>query len=476
MKILFVGSEVMPFAATGGLGDVLGSLPAALSECGGGMHVAVVMPLHKAVGSDWRDMMKIEAAFKVETGNSGEICTVNSLTRGRVRYYFIENEKYFGRESIYGFPDDGERYAFFSAAVCEMLPKVGFIPDILHANDWHSALCAVYLKTIFENKTEYEKIKCIYTIHNLEYQGEFPPAALSGFIPSVTGGLLYNGTVNLMKAGIEYSDWVTTVSPSYAGEIQTTLFGHGLEDVLENNSHRLSGILNGIDYEYYNPETDPALAATFSPQSLEGKYACRAAAQREIGLMVRGDVPLLMVISRLAHHKGIDLIQEAIPRMLAKHDIQFAVLGLGEKVYEEFFFELERAYPGRVRALIEYDRELARRLYAAADIFIMPSRSEPCGLSQMIASRYGAIPVVREVGGLRDSIKNYDGKSGNGFTFAEYSARALERSIEDALALWSKRDLRLRFIRKIMETDFSWRTSAEKYRALYRGLLEKEED
>lgn len=516
MKILYVGSEVMPYAATGGLGDVLGSLPAALASRGKD-EVGVVMPLHPAVGEEWRKLFRREASFVPDLGDGGQECAVYSFDRGEVRYYFIENEKYFTRDGIYGAPDDGARYAFFCAAVIGMLGRVGFIPDILHANDWHSALCLLYLKTEYREREEYQKIKSVYTIHNLEYQGEFAPADLAPFIPPGIDAPIAGDKLNLMKAGIERADRITTVSPSYAVEIQTPGLGHGLEELLIRNSHKLSGILNGIDYDYYNPVTDPELAANYSSGSLEGKFRCRAALQRELGLPVRGDIPLIAIISRLAPHKGIDLIREALPPMLAGGEMQLVVLGRGEKEYEDFFRGLEREMPDRARALIEYDRALARRIYAGADIFLMPSRREPCGLSQMIASRYGAIPVVREVGGLRDSIKNYRGPAGserlgepgrggekksrrtppsglaallirrsasskseempgNGFTFADYTPASLAASINEALSLFSRREERMRFIGKIMEIDFSWRSSAEKYRELYCDLLQNKED
>lgn len=474
MKILFVGAEVMPFAATGGLGDVLGSLPAALARDGEN-DVRVVMPLYSAIGAKWRGQMKTEAVFEVRLSWRRKYCGVLSLVRDGVTYYFIDNEYYFCRESLYGSFDDAERFAFFCMAVPELMSKVGFYPDIVHANDWQSALAVVYLKSLYSWRAEYKNIKTVFTIHNIEYQGQYDFSILGdvfGLSEQLRETLEWNGCINLMKAAIVAADKVTTVSPRYANEILTD--GHGLEPVLRDQSYKLCGILNGIDYDYYNPATDPALIMNYSAGDLSGKLSDKLALCEDISLGGMEERPLLAIISRLASHKGLDLMCEIAYRVIDELDCGLVVLGKGEERYEQFFRHLEAERPDSVRALIQYDRELSRKIYAAADVFIMPSRREPCGLSQMIASRYGAIPVVRETGGLYDSIKGYweqDGvMHGNGFTFANYSSAELFDRIRAALELWRDTDRRERFVRKIMETDFSWGASATQYQQLYREI------
>ncbi len=475
-KVLFVGSEVMPYAATGGLGDVLGSLPTALAGLDDTNDIRVVMPLYSAVGSEWRRLMRDEAVFEVPLAWRRQYCGIKSFRRGGVVYYFVDNEYYFKRSTIYGHFDDAERYAFFSMAVLEMMNQLEFYPDVLHAHDWQGALSIVYLNLKYRGTSGYENIKTVYTIHNIEYQGQFD----NGILGDVLGLdeehrplLDYDGRLNLMKAGIDSADIVTTVSPRYSEEIKTREYGRGLEHILNRDAVKLTGILNGIDYSYYNPETDKALVKNYSWQSVEDKYPNKTALQKKLGLP-RNDVPLLAVVSRLASHKGLDLITAIADGLVAGEDIQLVLLGQGEERYETYFRDLEKKYPDKVRTLIDYNRELSRRIYAAADIFLMPSLTEPCGLSQMIASRYGAIPLVRETGGLYDSIKGFwekDGEFiGNGFTFANYSPAELHERIGAALALWHDRKKRLAFIRKIMKTDFSWSASAEKYMEIYNRI------
>ena len=475
-KILFVGAEAMPFAATGGLGDVMGSLPAALAATGEA-EVSVVLPLYGAVNEAWRAEMKEEAVFTVALSWRQQYCGVYSLTKDGVKYYFIDNEYYFKRPSLYGFFDDGERYAYFCMAVMEMLAKLGYYPDILHAHDWQAALSVVYLNRLYRQKEEYGNIKTVFTIHNIEYQGKYDFSILGDVfaLGEEDHSLMESDCcINLMKAAIECADAVSTVSPRYAEEIKTAEYAHGLQYCLSDNAHKLRGILNGIDYTYYDPENDPVLLAGFTPTRMAGKAKDKIAMQKEVGLPERKDVPLLAIISRLASHKGLDIVTECIWSIVKNNDVQLIVLGKGEEKYEQVFLTLQAAYPEKVRALITYDRDLSKRIYAATDIFLMPSKSEPCGLSQMIASRYGAIPVVRETGGLYDSIKPFwiDGNKlkGNGFTFANYSAAELKERTEAAIALWNDAPLRKKFVRKIMETDFSWNTSAEKYLEMYREI------
>ena len=475
-KILFVGAEAMPFAATGGLGDVMGSLPAALAAAGDN-DVRVIMPLYGQVKPEWRAQMKTEAAFTVHLAWRKLYCGVKSLQKDGVTYYFIDNEYYFKRGALYGEYDDGERFAFFCMAAMESLGQLDFYPDVLHAHDWQAALCPVYLDCIYRHRPGYENIKTVFTIHNIEYQGKYSFAIL-GDVFSLGEGerqrMDFGGCINLMKGAIVTSHMVSTVSPRYAEEICTPEYAHGLDGILRENSHKLCGILNGIDYVYYNPAKDTGLAVNYSWRTRVKKVGNKTALQKEIGLPIRDDVPVLSVISRLVAHKGLDIITGMIERLLGEQEVQLVILGCGDDRFERFFADLEKQYPEKVRTLLKYDRDLAKRIYAATDIFLMPSKSEPCGLSQMIASRYGAIPVVRETGGLFDSIKPYweQGKRlrGNGFTFANYSAdELLERTVA-AVTVWNDPDRRDRLISKIMRTDFSWKKSAKNYLQMYENL------
>ena len=475
-KILFVGAEVMPFAATGGLGDVLGSLPTALKkEYPDDIDVRVVMPLYDAIKSEWRDQMKLEAVFNLQLSWRNLYCGILSLVKDGVTYYFVDNEYYFKRGALYGFDDEAERYAFFCKAAVEMLSVLGYYPDVLHAHDWQAALSIAYLNFQYRWRREYQNIKTVFTIHNIEYQGQFPDSIL-GYVLGLdySDYLEYGGCVNFMKGAIEMANVVTTVSPRYSEEIRSEEYAHGLAPILNKNAHKLTGILNGIDYKYYNPAADKEIFCNFESGELDKKVKNKTELQRSLGLPVREDVPLVAIISRLASHKGLDLIREVAYGLVDNNDMQLVVLGKGEAQYENFFTELERNRNDKVRALIMYDRDLSKRIYAAADIFLMPSKSEPCGLSQMIASRYGAIPVVRETGGLYDSIKGYwllNGTIlGNGFTFANYYAGELYERTCAALELYHNKELYPQFAKKIMDTDFSWGISARKYYMLYERM------
>lgn len=478
-KILFVGAEVMPFAATGGLGDVLGSLPKALAK-NADLDIRVVMPLYGSISDEWRKQMKEEYITTVQLAWRQQYCGYYSLQKDNVTYYFVDNEYYFRRPSLYGFYDDGERYAFFCKAVMEMMNRLNYYPDILHAHDWQSALTVVYLNCLYRTRPWYGTMRTVFTIHNIEYQGQYDFAILGDIfdLPEDVHYLMeYNGCINLMKGAIECADKVTTVSPRYAEEICTSSYAHGLECELGRNAYKLSGILNGIDYDYYNPETDGSIAENYSVADLSGKVEDKKALQKELGLPVREDVPMLAVISRLAAHKGLDLIAGCADTLVASNDLQLVILGKGEERFENFFRNLESRFPDRVRAVITYDRDLSKRIYSACDIFLMPSRSEPCGLSQMIASRYGAIPVVRETGGLYDSIKPYwieNGElHGNGFTFANYSFGELNERTQVAIAVWQDKNARRQLLERIMTTDFSWNASAIKYLDLYKSVFER---
>ncbi len=479
-KILFVGAEVMPFAATGGLGDVMGSLPAAIKAKYPDDDVRVICPLYDKVPDDVVDSMNTDAVFNVHLAWRVQYCGIRSYVKDNVTFYFVDNEYYFKRGALYGHFDDGERYAYFCRAVLEMMEKTGYYPDVLHANDWQAALSVVYLKTDYQYRNEdYKKIKTVFTIHNIEYQGQYDFSILGDVFAMGSEHytlMSYDGCINLVKAAIECADRVTTVSPTYAQEIMTPAYSHRLHFILARHGGKVSGILNGIDTAYYNPEKDPDIPVCFSAENPAPKGEAKLAFQREYGLPEDMEAPIMSVISRLAAHKGIDIIAGVLRHVLDVHPrAQFVVLGTGEGQYENFFRQLEQDYPNRVRSFITYNRALSKKIYAATDIFLMPSRSEPCGLSQMIACRYGAIPVVRETGGLYDSIKPYyvdeNGAHGNGFTFANYEASELEERTDAALSLYEKYPVEFTALRdRALASDFSWDTSAEKYMEMYDSM------
>lgn len=478
MKILMVGSEAMPFAATGGLGDVLGSLPAACkAQMGDDADVRMVMPLYSAIKQEYRDKMEFITDIIVPLAWRQLYCGIFKLEKDGVTYYFLDNEYYFKRQEIYGSYDDGERYAFFCSAVMHIMPAIDFFPDILHAHDWQSALTIIYLKTIFRDSPRYSSMRGVFTIHNIGYQGKYDMAILGdifGLDVKYASILAYDSCINLMKGAIVCADRVTTVSPTYAKEIKYPAHSEGLHFILRENNYKLSGILNGIDYTYYNSAKDEAIFQTYTSSTLAKKSVNKTQLQKQLGLPERADVPVLAIISRLADHKGLDLVSKIMEQVICENDIQLIVLGKGEAKYEQYFTYLQNTYPEKAAALMVYDRDLSKKIYAAADIFIMPSLSEPCGLAQMIASRYGAVPVTRETGGLYDSIKGYyeeDGKIyGNGFTFANYSEWELKDRIGAALYLYKDAKKWAKLVKQIMEIDFSWNISAKKYIELYQNL------
>ncbi len=478
MKILFVGSEAMPFAATGGLGDVLGSLPAAIKTTDKDSDIRLVMPLYSSIAREYRDQMKFIKSFDVALSWRNQYCGVFELEKDGVIYYFLDNEYYFKRDAIYGNFDDGERYAFFCAAVMRMMYVVDFYPDILHAHDWQSALAVIYLNLKYKQIREYSGIKTVFTIHNIGYQGKYDFAIL-GDVFDISNEdrhhVEYDGCINLMKGAISLCDKVTTVSPTYANEIKTAEYAHGLESILRDNEYKLTGILNGIDYVYYNSKDDPDIPVNFTSRSISKKVKNKLALQKECSLPEREDVPMYAIITRLAGHKGLDLVKNIMEQFVGENDIQLVVLGKGEYDYECYFTYLAQKYPDKVSALIVYDRALSKRIYAAADMFIMPSKSEPCGLAQMIASRYGTVPITRETGGLYDSIKGYylDAKGkvcGNGFTFANYNAHELLGRMESALELYQDSDAWSKLVKKVMSVDFSWEKSAFAYIDMYNSI------
>lgn len=477
-KILIAASEAMPFAATGGLGDVMGSLPAALVAADPDCDVRVVLPYYDAVGEEYRAQMRLEAEFEVPLAWRRQYCGVWSLKKDGVTYYFLDNAYYFRRGALYGAYDDGERFAYFCRAGMELMAQLDFFPDILHANDWQSALMVLYCKCKFAHDPRYAAIRTVFTIHNVEYQGQYDFAIYGDVfdLEDVDRSIVdLDGAVNLMKGAICVCDVVSTVSPRYAQELCDAAVSRRLCPILQENSHKLCGILNGIDYVYYDPAKDTALPQNYTWRSASRKQKNKTALQAELGLDVDESVPMLAIISRLASHKGLDLIQRQAYHLLWEKKLQIVVLGCGEPQYEAFFRKLQEDFPSRVAACICYDRELSRKIYAACDLFLMPSKSEPCGLSQMIASRYGAIPIVRETGGLADSIAPYyeqDGAlMGNGFTFFEYNSGVMYERVCAAIDLWNDAEKRAAYVKKIMRTDFSWQASAKKYLQMYAALL-----
>lgn len=475
IKVLYVASECQPFCATGGLGDVAGSLPKAISKLGD-VDIRVIMPLYGKIKYEYADKLEYIGNFTVHLSWRQEYCGLFKYTLDGVTYYFIDNERYFKRNAQYGFYDDGERFAYFCKAIVESLPMLNFFPDIIHCNDWQSALVSTYIKTGNWSDFRYYKIKNLYTIHNVEYQGVYGMENLKdlfGIDNRFKNDMEYNGDINLTKAAIQYSDKFTTVSESYCDNLKQPYCSKGLHHIIIRNAYKLSGIINGIDYDFYNPKTDSVIYKNYDVDTIEDKVYNKKIWQDELGLPVDAKTPMLAIVSRLVSHKGIDLLSKVLEDVLTK-DVQLVVVGTGDQRFIDYFKYLEGKYPTKVRALVDkYSLENARKAYASSDIFLMPSKVEPCGISQMIASRYGSVPVVREVGGLKDTIKDFGCEGGgNGYTFANYNPNDLKNQIMRAIndyhdeAEWKKK------MKKIMTIDFSWSKSAQKYVDLYRSLID----
>ena len=476
MKILFTTSEAAPFAKTGGLADVAGSLPVVLAKAG--HDVRVVMPLYDSIGADWRAKMKFELCDGVQLAWRRPYIGIFSLEHEGVTFYFIDNEYYFKRAEIYGHFDDGERFAYFSRAVIELPRLLDFAPDILHANDWQTALVPIYLLEEKYRISQLAKTKSVFTIHNIEYQGRYGKELmidLFGLSMSYCNEdmMAFYDDVNLLKGAINAADFVTTVSPTYAQELKYPFYGKGLDGVIRSNDHKLKGILNGIDVGLYNPGKDAGIAKTYTAGRPAGKKACKAALQEMLGLRVNPDVPMIAIVSRLVKHKGIDLVAAGLHRMMDM-DIQMVVLGTGDWNYEEMFRQAASQYPGRFSAQLMYSANLSAAIYAGADMFLMPSTSEPCGLSQMIAMRYGTVPVVRETGGLRDSVAAFDAETGEGtgFTFADINLEDMMWVLGQATNLYHEdRKTWNKLVKNAMQADFSWDKSAAEYVDVYEQLL-----
>ena len=464
MKILYCTSEALPFMATGGLADVAGSLPQALRQRLIGCRV--VMPLYEDISEEMRQQMTFLTSLSVPVAWRRQYCGVFEAKVGGVIYYFIDNQYYFKRGGIYGHYDDAERFSYFSRAIIEMLPYIDFQPDILHCNDWQTALVPLYFRLFYANNDFYRNMKTLFTIHNIQYQGKYGLELINDVlgIPAAEVSLLeYDKCVNLLKGAIECANWVSTVSPTYAQEILDPWFSHGLDSILYQRSWKLSGILNGIDVKNYDPATDPNIYEHFTADDLSGKAVNKQKLQERLGLAQDAKVPLIGMVTRLVAHKGLDLVKEVLDQLMWESNAQFVILGSGDWEYEAFFRDMQNKYPGRLVACHGFVPELSRKIYAGADIFLMPSKSEPCGLSQMIALRYGTIPVVRETGGLKDSITDSGNGEGNGFTFQSYHGGDMLYAIHRALEGYAQSEGWEILTKRAMKCDNSWGHSAKQY-------------
>ena len=472
MKILYVTSEANPFAASGGLGDVMGALPVAVHE--EGVETSVIMPLYDTMKAEHKAKLEkvIDISFNLSWRQTGT--SIYKIDHQGVTYYFVENFRYFSRGRLYGEYDDAERFAFFSKAVVEFMIQGNYVPDILHANDWQTALTVIYLKTEFSNHPMLTSIKTVYTIHNIEYQGQYGFDVLGnvfGISGNYMGVLEYDGCINLMKGAIVASDYVTTVSPNYANELEYDFFSFGLSPIVKAAKYKISGVINGIDYGYFSPEKGGDIVKKFTTRTVKsGKAVNKKALQEELGLEVRPDVPLLVMITRLTAGKGIDLVLHILEEVL-REDVQVVILGTGDKEYESRISEMSKHHSNLV-ALIKFDRVISKKMYASADIFVMPSKSEPCGLAQMIACSYGTVPIVRSVGGLYDSIKPWGTEGGNGFRFDNYNAHELLYSIKNALSLYRDKKEWAKLVHAAKTSDFTWKISAAKYIKIYNKLTQ----
>lgn len=475
MQIVFASAECAPFVKTGGLGDVAGSLPAALVRAGA--EVIVMVPKYATIKDDYKAQMEHFSDFYVSLGWRNEYCGLEKLEHDGVTYMFIDNERYFARDYPYGFFDDGERFAFFSKAITESLQHLpaGFECDILHCNDWQTALAPVFLREFYQGLPLYDRVKTVFSIHNVAFQGQFSDTVMEDIlgvahIPAAASQLRCDAcSINYMLGALRYADAITTVSPTYANEIQTPEFGEGLDGVLRERSYALQGILNGIDVAGFDPATDKRIAANYTVEDRSGKAVCKAKLQEELGLEVRDDRPLMVMVTRLTRQKGLDLVMYALDRILAG-GVQVAVLGTGDRDYEDGLRYFQDKYPGTMAARIEFDPALSQRMYAAADMFLMPSKFEPCGLSQIIAMRYGTLPIVRETGGLKDTVIPYNEYTGEGtgFSFCNFNGDEMGDAVFRAARLfWDNRDAWNQLVTQAMSQDFSWTRSADKYLDLY---------
>ena len=477
MKVLFAASEAHPFIKTGGLGDVMGALPKSLVKLG--VDVRVVIPKYKGIKEELKQKLQFIKWFTVSVGWRNQYCGVFQYQYKGVIYYFIDNEYYFNRDGLYGYFDDGERFAFFNRAVLEFIKEVDWQPDLINCNDWQTGMVPVLLNLEYKGDEFYSKIKTVFSIHNLLFKGSFSPKVLPelfgyDYMPLVNGSVELDGAVSFLKGGLNYCDQITTVSNTYAEEIKTPQYGEGLDGFLRSKSYYLMGIVNGIDYEEFNPQDDKLIFKNFNINSIDNKVQNKLSLQRELGLPQKKDTPMIGLISRLTHQKGCDLIVNMIDRLLQR-DIQLVILGTGDYWYEETFKNLQYRYPDKVSANIKFDNTLAHKIYAATDMFLMPSLFEPCGLGQLIALRYGSIPIVRETGGLKDTISPYNQYNGvgNGFGFKNFNSNELMQIIEYALTIYNDKNAWNNIIRQAMNSDNSWEKSAMQYKWLYEGVVNR---
>lgn len=472
-----IGAEAVPFAKSGGLGDVLGSLPKALRRQG--INAAVMIPKYQSIPAVYQERMAFVKSFTVPVSWRQQYCGLFHMEYEGVPVYFLDNEYYFKRPYMYGFYDEAERYSFFCRAVLEALPFLGAIPDILHCHDWHAGMVSVLLDAYYRQEPAYRQLRTVFTIHNLKYQGVFPKQVVDdvlglGWEYFTFNRIEFYDQVNFMKGGLVFSDHLTTVSPSYAEEIQMDYYGEKLNELLSQRKNELSGIVNGIDYELYNPATDPALEHPYSSQE-PLKQQNKLSLQKKLGLKLNPDSPVIGLVSRLVSQKGLDLIACIFDEMMDM-DVQFVAVGTGDRHYEEMLRQAALRYPGRVSANILFDEALSRMVYAGADLFLMPSLFEPCGIAQLIAMRYGALPVVRETGGLKDTVVSYNEQSGagNGFSFKNYNAHDMLFTIRRAISLYKDKKLWGQLVASVMNSNFDWDKSAGDYAALYRNLINRE--
>ncbi len=471
MNILFAASEAYPFFASGGLGDVAGSLPATLKK--DGADIRVILPLYGDLSESWRKKLRYITNFTVSVGWRSQYCGLFELTHNGVTHYFLDNEYYFKRHGLYGFYDDGERFAFFSRAVLEALFYIDFEPEVIHCHDWQTALVPVYINLYYRSIAKFYGIKTVFTIHNLQYQGHYGFEILEdalGIGRKDAHLLEYDRDINFLKGALESADRITTVSPTYATEILDPWYGHGMDAFLQKKAYKLTGIINGIDTNVYNPATDTALAQNYTIESFaSGKAQCKQDLRQEFGLL-ENERPLIGIVSRLVDHKGFDLVCHVADE-LVESGFQIVLLGSGEHQYEQFFEELALRYPGLVGVRIGFIPQLARKIYAGADLFLMPSKTEPCGLSQLVALRYGTVPIVRATGGLQDTIVDIENENSNGFVFTNYNAHDMRDTCLSAKELFENADAWQQLVHRGMSCDYSWEQSAKTYRTMYEQVI-----
>ena len=473
MKVLFASSEAYPFAMSGGLADVAGALPKALRKRLIGCRI--VLPLYSSIPEELREKMTFVTAITVSVSWRRQYCGIFEAHMNGVIYYLIDNQYYFKRDGLYGFYDDAERFAFFSRAVLDMIPHIGFTPDIIHCNDWQTAMVPVFLNSMYRGSEPYNNIKTVFTIHNIQYQGKYGKELIGDVLglPDEAASLVeYDDCVNMMKGAIQCADKVTTVSPTYAGEILDPYYSHGLDGILKQFTFKLTGIVNGIDTDVYNPGTDPLIDYHFDRETLAEKAKDKAALQKETGLPVKKDVPVIGMVTRLVKHKGLDLVKCVFEELL-QADLQMVILGSGEWEFESFFQEMAQKYPQKVGLKLGFDPALAHKIYAGADLFLMPSQSEPCGLAQMVALRYGTIPIVRKTGGLNDTVSDSGDNEGNGFVFENYNAHEMQNAVWRAIGGYEDKKGWEILKKRAMACDNSWGVSAGAYIRLYKEIIEQ---